>query len=149
MPAVEVRSRIVGASPSNPVPAPVILDLLTEKLTVAELIRATVTEQIRDLLLARQMDMSAVRDILERQYLTHADVQQQASEGFIHTPSARSAQTRAIDTQAEVAKAITSFRSGVYCILVDGRQYDGLDEVVALEPRSRVTFLRVTPLIGG
>ncbi len=53
---VEVRSRVVGESPDAPDLAPISLRLLDERLSVAELIRRTVEEQVRELTVRRRLD---------------------------------------------------------------------------------------------
>jgi hypothetical protein len=34
-------------------------------------------------------------------------------------------------------------------MLVDDRQVESLDEEITLQPNTRVSFLRLTPLVGG
>lgn len=48
-----------------------------------------------------------------------------------------------------VARALTAFRNNGFVLLVDDRQVDDLDDEVELNDASVVTFLRLTPLVGG
>jgi hypothetical protein len=146
---VEVRSRIVGQSQTDLMPSKVVLDLLNETITVAELIQQTVEEQIRDLLLNRKLDVAQMQRILDRQYLTDADVRRQAAEGAVRSPSAKSVRVPQIDPAAEAQKALRSFDQKTYMIVVDGHQAESLDELLTLRATSKVTFLRLTPLVGG
>ena len=53
------------------------------------------------------------------------------------------------DLAAETERALKGFRDGVYRVLLDGRAVTGLDESLSLGLRSRVTFVRVVPLVSG
>lgn len=141
---LQVRSRIVGTDDHLP---NVALSLLTETLTIRELIANTVEEQIRDLQLQRQMDIESIRNILSRQYLTDAEIQAQAQTGAIKMPELPD--NSPIFITQETEKALTAFEKGVYVIVIDGKQAQSLDDTVTLKPTSKVTFLRLTPLKGG
>jgi hypothetical protein len=146
---VEVRTRIVGAAPNEGALEPIALDLLKEQMTVAELIAMTVEEQVRDLVIHRKLDAEKARHLLDRQYLTDEEARRQAEQGAIRFPNAKTLKVPEIDTQAEVRKALAAFESGAVAVFVDGFQPDTLGDVVTLDYNSKVTFLRMTPLVGG
>jgi hypothetical protein len=58
-------------------------------------------------------------------------------------------QPRAIDATTQLAKAIDAFQGNQIIMLVDDRQVESLDEEITLLPNTRVSFLRLTPLVGG
>jgi hypothetical protein len=58
-------------------------------------------------------------------------------------------QPRAIDATTQLAKAIEAFQGNQIIMLVDDRQVESLDEEISLRPNTRVSFLRLTPLVGG
>ena len=58
-------------------------------------------------------------------------------------------QPRAIDASAQLAKAIDAFAGNQIIMLVDDHQVESLDEEISLRPNTRVSFLRLTPLVGG
>ena len=58
-------------------------------------------------------------------------------------------QPRAIDATSQLAKAIDAFQGNQIIVLVDDRQVESLDEEITLQPNTRVSFLRLTPLVGG
>ena len=58
-------------------------------------------------------------------------------------------QPRAIDATTQLAKAIDAFQGNRIIMLVDDHQVESLDEEIALRPNTRVSFLRLTPLVGG
>ena len=58
-------------------------------------------------------------------------------------------QPRTIDADTQCAKAIGAFAGNQIILLVDDRQVESLDEEIVLGPDTRVSFLRLTPLVGG
>ena len=64
-------------------------------------------------------------------------------------PTARAGKATPLDPALEVEKALRAFAAGTYVILVDGRRVERLDEVVPFAPGTKVTFLRLMPLVGG
>jgi hypothetical protein len=56
---------------------------------------------------------------------------------------------RAIDANTQIAKAIDAFQGNQIVMLVDDHQVESLDEEIILGPKTRVSFLRLTPLVGG
>ena len=58
-------------------------------------------------------------------------------------------QPRAIDANTQYARAIDAFHRNQIVLLVDDRQVESLDEEITLRPNTRVSFLRLMPLVGG
>lgn len=142
---IQVRSRMIGTT-QTPLPA-VALELLTETVTIRELIAHAVEEQIHELQTQQHIDVQAVQHILNRQYMTNAEIQAQAKHGVVKMPEPT--EMMQIDVSKQIRKAIEAFEKAVYIIVIDGEQADSLDTVVTLKPTSKITFLRLTPLIGG
>jgi hypothetical protein len=46
-------------------------------------------------------------------------------------------------------KAITAFKGNGFVVLLDDRQIDDLDETLHLTEQSKLTFLKLVPLMGG
>ena len=149
MPTIEVCSQVFGGNQDSPSLLPVFLNLLQEHLTVAELIQRTVEERVRELLVQREIDAQQVRRALERHYLTAAEVAVQAQQGAVRYPSDRTTKTPEIDLKDEGQRAIRAFEVGSYIILVNGQQVESLDEELSLSMNTKVTFLRLIPLVGG
>ena len=146
---VEVRSRVVGGRGGDPEIEPVYIRLLEEKLTVAELIRRTVEEQVRDLVARRKLDAEQTRRALDRQYHSGEEIIAKAEQGTVKNPSRRATDPMKKRSAAEVRKALSAFDSRSYYVTVDGRQVERLDDVIELRPDSKVTFIRLMPLVGG
>jgi len=56
---------------------------------------------------------------------------------------------RTIDVDAQLAKALGAFAGNQIIVLVDDYQVESLDEEIVVRPDTRVSFLRLTPLVGG
>ena len=54
-----------------------------------------------------------------------------------------------VDWEKQFAKAVAAFRGNGLLVLVDDRQITELDEPIDLQPETKVTFLKLVPLVGG
>ena|SRR5689334_24435079 len=110
------------------------LELLTERITVRELIRSRVYQE--------------VQDYNRRQpQVFHGLVQPSDAEMALNGYKLR--KPRTIDWKQQYDKAIEAFESNGILILVDDKQVDSLDEEIVVRPDTRVSFLRLTMLVGG
>lgn len=56
---------------------------------------------------------------------------------------------RKIDWEEQYERAIESFESNGFFILIDDRQIESLDEEIEVAPQSQVSFVKLVPLVGG
>lgn len=56
---------------------------------------------------------------------------------------------RVIDWQEQYEKAIAAFDKNGFLMLVNDRQIDNLDEELEISEGMEVSFMRLTPLVGG
>ena len=56
---------------------------------------------------------------------------------------------RLIDPEKQVDLALSAFENNGFILLVDDRQVETLDEEIEFQDASVVTFLKLTPLVGG
>ena len=56
---------------------------------------------------------------------------------------------RQIIPEAQFKKAVEAFEGNGFIVLVDDRQVDQLETEIPLHPETSVTFLKLTPLVGG
>jgi hypothetical protein len=110
------------------------LDFLTERMTVREIIRSRVYEEVQ-LYNAKQSDY--FRGL----------VQPTDAEATLNGYKLR--QRRKIDWEEQYARALKGFTTNGYFILVDNRQVEELDEVVELCYDTQVSFIKLIPLVGG
>ncbi|HZV05720.1 MAG TPA: hypothetical protein VE999_11610 [Gemmataceae bacterium] len=110
------------------------LELLTERITVRELIRSRVYQE--------------VQDYNQRQpQVFHGLVQPTDAE--INLNGFKLRKPRTIDWKKQFDKAVEAFESNGIVILVDDKQVESLDEEIVIQPETRVSFLRLTMLVGG
>ncbi len=58
-------------------------------------------------------------------------------------------QRRKIDWQEQAAVAIDMFQRNGFILIVDDRQVEELDSKIHVSPDTRVSFLKLMPLVGG
>lgn len=110
------------------------LEFLNERVTVRELIRARVYQEVTEYN-ARQSDFF--------RGLVQPEGSERTAGGF------RLRKQRKIDWEEQYKKALKGFQGNGFLILVDERQVDDLDEEIELRYDAKVSFLRLVPLVGG
>ena len=115
---------------------PIVLEFLTEHVTVRELIRERVYQEVQDHNL-RSAQAPRFNGLVQP-----TDAEQTLNGYKLKT-------ARKIDWQAQYDKAIEAFNSGGFLVLVNDRQAESLEEQVTIAPGTDVTFLKLVPLVGG
>lgn len=111
-----------------------VLDFLTEKITVKELIRSRVYQEVKDFN-TQQPDYF--------QGLVQPTETEQTLNGY------KLRKPRQIDWEKQFEKALTAFQSNGFIILVDDEQVTELDEEITIAPDTSVAFMKLVPLVGG
>ncbi len=111
------------------------LDFLTERITVRELIRSRVYQEVSDYNL--QQSQSEFRGLV-----VPTDSEQTLN-------GARLKKGRLIDWQQQFTRAIEAFERSQILILINKHQAQHLDEVIDIRTDTVVTFLKLTLLVGG
>jgi hypothetical protein len=110
------------------------LEFLDERVTVRELIRSRVYQEVSEFNAARSAHFRGL-------------VQPRDSERTRNGFALR--QYRVLDWEEQYARALIAFETNGFVVLVDDRQVQSLDEQIDLRHDSTVTFLRLMPLVGG
>ena len=110
------------------------LDLLTERITVRELIRSRVYQEVKDYNLSLPEYFRGL-------------VQPTETEATLN--GYRLPKHRQIDWEKQYAKALEAFHHNGFLILVDDQQVTDLDEEIVVAAKTAVTFMRLLPLVGG
>ena len=110
------------------------LDLLTERITVGDLIRTRVYREVRDYNLCQPEYFRG---------LVQPTDTERTLNGFKVRPG------RIIDPEKQFERAIESFYRNGFLVLVNDRQVDELEEEIEIQPDTTVTFLKLVPLVGG
>lgn len=115
-------------------PVEFVLGFPSNQLTVRELIRARIEQEV------------ATYNERQGEYFQGL-VQPEAAELMLN--GYRMPRQRHIDPADQVERALDAFMRNGFLILIDNRQVEQLDDVVALGPTTVVTFLKLVPLVGG
>jgi hypothetical protein len=110
------------------------LDVLTERITVRELIRTRVYREVRDY------------NLRQPEYFRGL-VQPTDAERTLNGFKVR--RGRRIDPEKQFERAVESFYRNGFLVLVNDRQVDELEEGIEIRPDTTVTFLKLVPLVGG
>lgn len=111
-----------------------VLDLLTERITVRELIRSRVYQEVKDINTRRPDTFNTLVQPTETE---------RTLNGY------RFRQPRQIDWEVQFERAIRAFESNGFLILVDDQQVEDLEEEIDIKPGIQVSFLKLIPLVGG
>ena len=111
------------------------LDFLTEKVTVRELIRSRVYQEVKD------------HNTKQNQTNFRGLVQPTDAERTLNGYQLK--RPRQINWKKQFEKAVEAFEKRQILILVNGRQLDSLEDEIEVGPSTTVTFLRLTLLVGG
>lgn len=127
--SVLIEDKVAGNNSSNKYE----LALPGDRLRVRDLIRAYVTDSV------------------ERFNQTSVDrsSRHQSKEETILNPSRPTKYTQRRDCEAECERALKAFCSNGFFLLIDGTQVSDLDEEVVITSDTTVSFVRLTPLVGG
>jgi hypothetical protein len=110
------------------------LDVLTERITVRELIRTRVYREVRDY------------NLRQPEYFRGL-VQPTDAERTLNGFKVR--RGRRIDPEKQFERAVESFYRNGFLVLVNDRQVDELEVEIEIRPDTTVTFLKLVPLVGG
>jgi hypothetical protein len=115
---------------------PIVLEFLTENITIRELIRERVYQEVQD------FNLNQAQQPVFRGLVQPTDAEQTLNGYKLKT-------RRQIDWQQQFDKAIEAFGAGSILVLVNDRQADSLEERVMIDPGTTVSFLKLVPLVGG
>ena len=145
MTTVEVRGRVLGDAGGGSLP-PVGVDVGSEGegVTLREVIRQAVLAQLAA---ADTQGEGAPR----ARRLVAQQFRAGSGQGGAATGDAAPAADGSAPPSgaAEVERALDAFRSGLFAVFTSGHRLESLDEQVTFGQGDRITFLRITALVGG
>lgn len=112
----------------------ITLEFLTDHITVRELIRERVYQEVKD--------YNVRQSGVFRGLVQPTDAERTLNGYKIKT-------RRQIDWQPQFDKAVAAFEANQVLILIDERQAESLDDRITLTPQTEVSFLKLVPLVGG
>jgi len=115
-----------------------VVEFLTERVTVRELIRGRVYQEVADYNRRRHGGADgSFRGLVEP---TDAE---RTLNGLRPQPG------RDVDWHAQFDKACEAFDRNGFFVLVDEKQVESLEDEITLRPGTAVSFVKLTPLVGG
>ena len=105
-----------------------------EKISIRELIRQRVTQEVEE--------FNTSQPAVFRMLIRPSDAER-TSNGF------KFRKPRPVDPVTQYKKAIEAFNGSGLIVLVDDYQMESLDTEIPLREETSVTFLKLTPLVGG
>ncbi len=111
------------------------LEFLTETIDVRELIRSRVYQEVKDH--NAKQNQSVFKGLIQP---TDAE---RTMNGY------RLKKPRQIDWKQQFEMAIEAFEKNQILILINNRQADSLNQQLEIGPETVVSFIRLTPLVGG
>jgi len=111
-----------------------VIEFLTETITVRELIRGRVYQEVQDY---NRKQPEHFRGLVQP---TDAE---QTLNGY------RMKERRQIDWKKQFEKACDAFERNGFFILVGNKQVETLEEPILISPTQTVAFVKLTPLVGG
>jgi hypothetical protein len=110
------------------------LDCLTERMTVRELIRARIYQEVQDY---NQKEPEYFRGLVEPT----------AAERVLNGYKLKA--RRKIDWEEQYGRALEAFERNGFFVLVGNRQAETLDEEFEVKVDTEVSFVKLVPLVGG
>ncbi|MEM1448968.1 MAG: hypothetical protein AAF726_09030 [Planctomycetota bacterium] len=108
----------------------------TDEITVRALIRERVYQEVKDHN-AREASATVFRGLV------------QPSDAEATLEGYRLRNPRMIDWEPQFELAVAAFEQNQILVLVDDRQAETLDQTLHVRTGTEVTFLKLTPLVGG
>src|ERR1051325_7932375 len=110
------------------------LDCLTERMTVRELIRARIYQEVQDY---NQKEPEYFRGLIEP---TNAE---RVLNGY------KLKTRRKIDWEEQFKRALEAYERNGFFVLVGNKQAENLDEEFQVKVDTEVSFVKLVPLVGG
>jgi hypothetical protein len=128
-----IRDETATGEPVNEFP----LEFSSERITVRDLIRERVYQEVTDYNFRSRREGGTFRGLVQP-----TDTERTLN-GF------KVPKNREIDWEAQFHRAIDAFGRNGFFILVDDRQAETLDETILIGASTQVSFVKLTPLVGG
>jgi hypothetical protein len=134
---VQTKVLIRDESPSGQTLHSFTIDCITETLTVRELLRARIWQEVQD------HNQSAAASAREFRGLVQPTDTERTLNGF------KFSKPRTLDWEEQFRRACEAFERNGFFVLVGDRQAESLDEAFQVKADTEVSFVKLMPLVGG
>lgn len=132
---ITIRDETAAGGVSHEIP----LELPSERISVRELIRERVYQEVHDF--NRRKEEQVFRGLIQP-----TDTERVLNG---NRTEFRLRQHRQIEWKPQFEKAVEAFENNGFFILIDDRQAESLDQEFEIGPASRISFVKLTLLVGG
>ena len=105
-------------------------------------------------------ELTTVRDIIKTRVYAEVDAYNNKMpeyyKGLIQPGEAETTlngyklkKRRKVDAEQQLFTALDAFRKNGYFVLIDNIQAENLDQMVVINPNTAISFIKLTPLVGG
>jgi hypothetical protein len=115
------------------------LQFPTERITVRDLIRERVYQEVQDF--NRQQEQKVFRGLVQP-----TDTERAVNGGAVEY---RLKRRREVDWKEQFERAIEAFGRNGFFVLIDDRQVESLDLEFTIGRETQVSFVKLVPLVGG
>ncbi len=130
--SVQIRDETTSGETTNSM----VLEFPTERVTVREVIRSRVYQEVKD------YNVKAGQRPLFRGLVQPSDAERELN-GY------KLRDQREINWQKQFEIALEAFERNSFILLINDRQAESLDEEIMLDSSSQISFLKMVPLVGG
>jgi hypothetical protein len=130
-----IRDESATGDVTNEIP----LEFPSERITVRELIRERVYQEVQDFNLR-------THDRLFRGLVQPTDAERVLNGS---RPEYRLKTARQIDWRTQFENAVAAFERNGFFVLIEDRQAESLDQEFVIRSGTPVSFVKLTPLVGG
>lgn len=109
-------------------------ELLSETITAKELIERRVTHEV---------------EVYNSKLTEYFNGLVEPTDAELTLNGYKMKKVKKIDIEKQVYVALDAFQKNGFFMLVDDKQIDSLDSTLTLHPNSRISFVKLMPLVGG
>ena len=142
MPTLTIIDERIGSSKEQVL----TLDCLTEELSVRELIRQRVYQEVGDYNHKLAED---ARQPLPKLLVTPTEMEARLNAKPSKIGPNPASRKKPVDWQQHYDLACRGFESNAFFILIGDRQAEDLDETFRVAVDAEITFVKLVPLVGG
>jgi hypothetical protein len=114
------------------------LEFPSEKITVRELIRQRVYQEVRDFNLRQEQVFRGLVQPTDAERVLNGAVDEYHLK-----------QHRQIEWKPQFEKALEAFNRASFLVLIDDKQATSLDQEFVIGPKTQVSFVKLTIIVGG
>lgn len=132
---MQVNLKVVDETTSGEIYNETVLRLASSRASVRDIIEQRVRQEVRNF-----------NDVRQNEFFSGL-VQPRTAEK--HLNGYRIKKEKIIDADQQVDIALSAFSENKYLLLVDDRQLDSLDDEFGVTDATKISFLKLIPMVGG